>query len=162
MAVQGGRATSGAVTMPSSVTRVGPVPVTTSWNAGSPLTAVSTCAITACSERGSYGELLSSEFDLDGGPATVGEGDDRVDLLVVRIAVVPDVAVETRGEDGQVMDDCALSNSVPRVWRSSRNWLGPAPRAAAARAGSTRWSFGDVRTLTRERSAGATDPATRR
>ena len=38
------------MTVPSSATRIGPVPVATSRNAGSPIAAMSTWAITVCSE----------------------------------------------------------------------------------------------------------------
>lgn len=47
---QGQIVSSGAVTVPSSVTRMGPVPVTTSRNAGSPMASVSICVSTSCSE----------------------------------------------------------------------------------------------------------------
>jgi len=64
---------------------------------------------------GPGGDLLAAELDLDGASAPVGERDDRVDLLVVGVAIVTDLAVDTRGEHGQIMDDGALEQRAERI-----------------------------------------------
>ncbi len=86
--------------------------------------------------------LWPAELDLDGAPSSVRQDDHGVDLLAVRIAVLPDLATESRGVDGEIVKNVA-SDATDRAratisrritsgpWRTSaRRWMSVRPTSS--------------------------------
>ena len=64
--------------------------------------------------RCSGNHLSATELDFDGTPPSIRKCDDGIDLFTVRVAVVPNLAAERCGENGEVVNHSAFKEEPKR------------------------------------------------